>query len=156
MRTALLNPALCCLTGTLVGVGKDGRAFVDFPGNLAGPIEARLAFPGAPPAAPATDTPVLLAFEDGDPSLPFILGFIAASFAAEPSANIVMPDRSQLVELNVDGRQLRFTATDQLVLQCGQGSITVTSDGSIEIKGTRIVSRASGIHKIRGAAVRIN
>jgi hypothetical protein len=45
---------------------------------------------------------------------------------------------------------------DEVVLRCGQGSITLRADGKIVIKGTQLVSRASDTNKIRGASVQIN
>ena len=155
MRTATVAPSYC-VSGTLVRIREDGRALVDFPGNRAGPLEARLAFSGAPPAPPAAEAPVLLAFEGGDLSLPLIIGFVCDRFPPEAPARVINSDRSRPNELNVDVRQIRLAASDQVVLQCGRASISLTADGTIQIKGARIVSRSSGTHKICGATVRIN
>jgi hypothetical protein len=145
-----------CSVGTLVRIDENGRAFVDFPDNESGLLEARLAFAGQLPDGPAEGTQVLLAFEAGDISLPIIIGFVHDSFPVKRSPCVIEASRLRPDELNVDGRQIRLTATDQVVLQCGRGSITIVSDGSIVIKGTRISSRSSETHKIRGATVRIN
>lgn len=154
-RVVLAHPPYC-LAGTLVRVDEQGRAFVDFPDNPSGHQEARLASFGELPGLMAPGTPVLLVFEGGDPSLPLIVGVIRDRLPEAEAGQAVGKEGAKIIEWNIDRRQIRFTATDQVVIQCGRGSITLTSDGSIEIKGTRIVSRASGPHKIRGATVRIN
>ena len=61
--------------GRIVSITMEGRASVDFPGNVNGPIEARSivsascdCFAGCPS--------VLLYFEQGDPAPPVILGIV--------------------------------------------------------------------------------
>jgi hypothetical protein len=49
-----------------------------------------------------------------------------------------------------------FDAKDEIQLRCGKSSVTLRKDGKIEIKGTQIVSRASGVNRIKGASVAIN
>jgi len=155
MKTDIVTLGQFCHVGTLVRLDENGYAFVDFPGNPSGPIEARLALSVEPLSTPGPGSLVLLAFERGDPSLPLIVGLVREHFP-KPFAREIELDPSWRSELKVDGRQVRLTATDRIVLQCGEGSITLTADGAIEVKGTRIVSRSSGIHKIRGTTVRIN
>lgn len=47
-------------------------------------------------------------------------------------------------------------ASKGLVIECGQGTIIITQDGKIQIKGTEVLSRARGMNKIKGAGVDIN
>lgn len=47
-------------------------------------------------------------------------------------------------------------AAKSLTLQCGEGSITLRSDGKILIKGKELVSRAEGTNWVKGAIVSIN
>jgi hypothetical protein len=56
----------------------------------------------------------------------------------------------------IDGRRLVLEGHEEIVLRCGRGSITLTANGKIVLKGTELVSRSSGTNKIRGAAVNIN
>ena len=43
-----------------------------------------------------------------------------------------------------------------MVIRCGEGSITLTKDGRLVLKGRELVSRATEANKIRGALVSIN
>jgi len=49
-----------------------------------------------------------------------------------------------------------FNAEKEIELCCGKSSLIMKKDGRIVIKGIQLVSRASGVNKIKGAAVRIN
>ena len=49
-----------------------------------------------------------------------------------------------------------FQADEEIVLRCGLGSLTIRANGHIVVKGTKVVSRASEVNKIRGASVQIN
>lgn len=59
-------------------------------------------------------------------------------------------------EVEVDGRRIVFTAKDEIVLRCGKSSITLTRAGKIIISGEYVVSRSSGVNRIRGGSVQIN
>lgn len=52
--------------------------------------------------------------------------------------------------------ELVITAAKQLTLRCGESSITLTAAGKIIIRGKYIVSRSSGVQRIKGGAVQIN
>jgi uncharacterized protein (DUF2345 family) len=52
--------------------------------------------------------------------------------------------------------ELEFTAQKQITLRCGESSITLTAAGKIIIRGKYIVSRSSGVQRIKGGAVQIN
>ncbi len=58
-----------------------------------------------------------------------------------------IPDAPTVVEID---------APQHLVLRCGQASIELFADGTIQIHGERIDSEAEGIQRIKGAQVRIN
>jgi len=62
------------------------------------------------------------------------------------------------MEVAIDDRrdELIITANKQLTLRCGESSITLTAAGKIIIRGKYIVSRASGLQRIKGGAVQIN
>lgn len=55
----------------------------------------------------------------------------------------------------VDGR-LILQATKEITLECGKASITLQRDGTIQVRGVRIESRASGPHLIRGGKIELN
>lgn len=52
--------------------------------------------------------------------------------------------------------ELVLTAEKQLTIRCGESSITLTTAGKIIIRGKYIVSRSSGLHRIKGGSVQIN
>jgi len=146
----------CLAVGCIVGTIADGRALVDFPGNEQGLVVARSIIPGLsqPLDLTAGSLPVLLFFEGGDPSLPVIIGIVRNTLSASPDEQTVCgPLQAETI---LDGKRLILDAHEEIVLNCGKSSVTLRKDGKIIIKGTEIVSRASGTHKLRGASVQIN
>ena len=97
--------------------------------------------------------PVLLFLQDGDADKPVIVGFVMDALApAQPLLDMV----AHPTGATADGKRLQFEASEEVVLKCGKGSITLHANGRVVIKGTELVSRASGANKIRGASVNIN
>jgi len=93
---------------------------------------------------------VVLMFENGNPQRPIVIGLLRAETAWP------LPDPPGQVELSVDGERMVVGAREQLVLRCGNASITLTRAGKVLIQGDQIVSRASGAHRIKGGSVQIN
>jgi len=100
---------------------------------------------------------VLVVFQDGDRSKPIIVGLLE-----EPLESLVemtttakeTTDRQR--ELRIDGKRLVIEADDEIELKCGQGSITIRKDGKIVVKGTNVLSHATGANRIRGGSVSLN
>jgi len=157
------EPILGSRAGHLTGFDGQGAVLVDFPGNGAGPVPARLAVvvePQALQAAVAQRQKVVLLFENGDPRLPFIMGLIQ-----EPSATPLLdallesppPAAAQRpTEARVDGKRVVIEGQDEVVLKCGEASITLRRNGKVIVKGTYLESRATGTHRIKGGTVEIN
>ena len=157
------DPILGSRAGQLSGLDASGAPLVDFPGNAAGPVPARLATAldgKAHQEAAARRQKVVLLFENGDPGLPFIMGLIQ-----EPSATPLLdallespPEATarRPVEALVDGKRVVIEGQDEIVLKCGEASITLRRNGKVIVKGTRLESRATGTHRIKGGAVEIN
>lgn len=75
----------------------------------------------------------------------------AAVAADAPSA-----DAPPTIEADVDGRRVRIIAQDEIVLECGNASITLRRNGRIVIKGTYVETCSEGTNRIKGGQVRIN
>ena len=144
--------------GQIVHITKDGRALVDYAGNQGGPVEARSVIDEKSNQDNhcQENIPVLLVFENGDPTLPIIVGIVREtlypSTPLKETAHSVKPPREAIL----DGRKVSLDAKEEIVLRCGKSSVTLRKDGKIIVKGTQIVSQASGINKIKGASIRIN
>lgn len=95
---------------------------------------------------------VVLVFEQGDPRRPIVMGVLQEQSTTLRDARPSVP----LVSVDADVDRYVVTAEREIVLRCGDASITLTRAGKVIIKGAYIVSRSSGYNKIKGAAVDIN
>jgi hypothetical protein len=93
---------------------------------------------------------VLMVFERGDLSRPIVVGRLRKT-SAWPTK-----EAPPQVEVDADGRRLSLSVKEQLVLRCGQASITLTAAGKVLIQGTYVSSRSSGVNRIKGGSVQIN
>lgn len=130
------------VVGTLVALHKGGKASVTFSGS-SDAVSAR--------SVDMLDeshigSDVVLIFENDKPNKPIIIGVL--------QCDSIPP--SDAVEAEVDGSRIVLTADRTIVLRCGHSSITLTSAGKIIIRGEYVVSRASGVNRIKGGVVRIN
>ena len=136
------------VTGTLVGFADDGRVpLVVFPGQIGtAAVRARavLDLSGA-----HIGGDVVLVFDRGDRTRPIVLGCLRPH-------NVPLPARPESVEVDVDGERLLVTAKEQLVLRCGNASITLTRSGKVLIEGTYVSTRSSGVVRLKGGSVQIN
>ncbi|ABN78217.1 hypothetical protein [Cereibacter sphaeroides] len=64
--------------------------------------------------------------------------------------------RRAVPEAELDGTRLVLEGRREVVLRCGRASITLAPDGRVTIRGTEILSRASGANRIQGASVQLN
>ncbi len=55
-----------------------------------------------------------------------------------------------------DGRRVTVEATDELVLRCGEASLTLRADGKVVVRGTHILSHSTGPHRLKGGSFSIN
>ena len=144
--------------GRIVYITEVGDVFVDFVDNPMGMLKARLVVDGweRVERAEYEGLPVLLAFENGDPSLPVIIGLIQEKLGKPVQQEEVALPSERVSALLPDGKKLVIDAKDELTLCCGKASIVLKRDGRIIIRGTHIVSRSSGHNKVKGASVAIN
>jgi hypothetical protein len=145
--------------GTIVSTAGDGRVTVDFPGNTFGPLSAR--WSGSVGelirnASRATGRKILLVFENDDPELPIIVDVICKSIDDSPDKRPVESQVNKPDEVFIDGRRVTFDAKEEIVLRCGKASVTLTRAGKVLIKGAYLLTRSSGVNRIKGASVQIN
>lgn len=93
---------------------------------------------------------VALMFEAGDPMRPLVMGVVRGSESWPAD------QRPGNVQVDADGERLIVGAQEQLVLQCGKARITLTKAGKIFIEGTYVLSRSSGVNRIKGGSVQLN
>ena len=60
------------------------------------------------------------------------------------------------IEAKVDGRRVEFTAEQEIVFRCGKASIILTRAGKVLIEGEYVLTRSSGVNRIKGGSVQIN
>jgi len=128
--------------GVLCGFDDNGEPLVDFPAK---PDRTPVAAISTVPLDEAhVNSEVVLLFEDGDVDRPIIIG-VRQSAKSRKS-----------VAFEIDGDRICYTAQREIVLRCGKASIQLLSDGSIRIRGTNLLSRASATNRIRGGNIQLN
>jgi len=141
--------------GTLVGLNDAGEPLVDFPANTPGEhISARSA---VTLAKGDLGREVALLFEGGDPRRPIVMGLIQhPERMLSTSSESTRSEAQNPIDAEIDGERLVFTAKKEIVLRCGKASITLTRAGKVLIRGTYMLSRSSGVNRIKGGSVQIN
>ncbi len=93
---------------------------------------------------------VVLMFESGDPSRPIVMGVV------RQAAGWPLADPPAQVDVDADGQRLVVSAKEQLVLRCGKASITLTKAGKVLIEGSYVLSRSTGVNRVKGGSVQLN
>jgi len=143
----LSAPLPSVILGELLALTDDGSI----------PLVLHRSHPGALRARSAIDLhgahigrQVMLVFEHGDPLRPIVTGVLRDAGVGVPE-----PAPGQL-EVDADGRRMLVSAREQLVLRCGKASITLTQAGKVLIEGSYVLSRSSGVNRLKGGSVQLN
>ncbi len=137
--------------GQLVDVDADGKPAVEFDGNL-----------GSMPLAATTTVAVTptdvgrqaaLMFQNRDPGRPVLIGLVHEPIPAADNAPI---HHEIPLTVQADQERIELKADREIVLKCGQASITLTRAGKIILRGAYLLSRSSGVNRIKGGSVQIN
>jgi hypothetical protein len=150
--------------GRLAAGSKPGALLVELPGHAAGPLPARSLVAldeAALQAAVAARRPALVLFENEDPRLPIVVGLLspepgAALLGALLQAPAAPPAAAKPVEARVDGKRVILEGEQEVVLRCGDASITLRRDGKVILRGAYVETTAKGLNRIRGGSVKIN
>jgi hypothetical protein len=132
----------------------DGKLIVDYPGNPHGPLAARTTVP-LPLLSNENEqgrgTEVLLVFEEEWSDRPIVVGLLEPN---EPTEHHDQPPAP--LEAVVDGSRVVIEGREEIVLRCGQASITLRKNGRVVVRGTYVETRSRGVNRIKGGTVQIN
>ena len=108
--------------------------------------------------AALTEQRALVLRTAGEPGQLVLVGLLREGVASPESGTreMTLPPLETAEEAVIDGKVVRFEASEEIVLRCGKGSITLRKDGKIVIKGTHLLSRSAGVNRIKGGQVNIN
>lgn len=115
----------------------------------------------------AEGTPVLCLLDED--SEPIVMGLLETQCSetspttvasvdshALPAAEQPASDTGWGLEAEVDGKRVRISAKDEIVLRCGEASITLRRNGKVVVRGTHVETYSSGTNRIKGGQVKIN
>ena len=141
--------------GTIVGINAAGLPIVTCPAKT-GPrgIAARSCV-SLDPHSIGRD--VVLVFADGNVHEPIVVGVLKqARVHADRGSQPVGSEHVTCRQVQVDGERTLITADREIVLHCGEASITLTREGKILLRGAYLSSRSTGVNRIKGGSIEIN
>jgi hypothetical protein len=142
------------VTGHLQGIDEEGRIlFVPEQGDgLPVPVAIGVALSDGVlvPAARNQQRALVVRTSENPPRL-VLIGLMRERITA--AASQAGPGE---LEVKVDGEKLRLTADQEIEFKCGKASLILRQSGRIILKGTYIVTTASGPVKIKGATIALN
>lgn len=172
------------IIGVFTGLNDQGKPLVSFPENLS--TEPLSAITTVALNQQQAGRQVALLFAEGDLDKPVIMGLIHSplhemleifemstneSDAAltgqhddQGSDHQVEDDQSEGVEVtattvddvSLDGKRVVLEGKEEIVLKCGDASITLTKAGKILIRGKYLLNRSTGVNRILGGSVQVN
>lgn len=110
---------------------------------------------------------VAIMFIDQDQRQPVIVGLIKSQLdeileTMDSVEKVNLPDHALALlgesekNLKVDGNKIKIEANEEIVLKCGESSITLTKSGKILIRGKYLLNRSTGVNRIMGGSVQVN
>ncbi|WP_367871324.1 DUF6484 domain-containing protein [Luteolibacter sp. Populi] len=142
--------------GIFAGRDSEGRPCVSFP--HASSAGVRSAAASCPLGDLKPGGPVAVMFIGGDPAQPVILGPVVFPPAGEIPWEIPAEsaDAPTAEPPSPEGEELTLNAEKKISLVCGKASITLTEAGKVIIRGTHLLSRATGANRIQGGSIELN
>jgi hypothetical protein len=138
--------------GKVVDLDNTGTFLIDYPNNPTNhPLTTLTTVPLSPDCI---GREVALLFAEGDLKKPIIMGLIHTASASEIKCSETQAETP--IKVQLDGKEIVLSAAKEIVLQCGKASITLTRAGKILIRGAYVLSRSSGVNRIKGGSVQIN
>lgn len=134
--------------GTLVGLENTGLALVRLKSSADGVVETARSIVEL--SSSTIGAELVLAHDPDHPDAPVILGVIRPAGAGAGAEKL----RHLTVEL--EGETLSLSSDREVTIRCGQASLRLTQAGKIELRGTQILTRATGTNKIKGGSISLN
>lgn len=153
------------IIGVITDINAEGKPMVDFNENTSNQSLAALATVAV--HRQHIHRQVALLFANGNRQSPVIMGLIhnplddllenhpAEHPVPEPADKTALVADSEQ-QVTVDGRRIVIEGKEEVVLKCGDSSITLTRAGKILIRGKYLLSRSSGVNRIMGGSVQVN
>jgi len=152
------------IIGTLIEVNKQGQPLVDYSEN---PSEQSLvALTTLTMDQKQVGRQVALLFKNGDLNSPVIMGVIHSPLhemlenfdqtGSTQETSVEIESDLSVDDVRIDGKKIVFDAKEEIVLKCGESSITLTKSGKILIRGKYLLNRSTGVNRIMGGSVQVN
>ncbi len=159
------------IIGELVSISALGEPMVDF--NLNHLCQPLISISTLAISSKQVGRKVVLMFQEGDLSKPIIIGFVHSPLHemienfelmtthTESESENDMQEPKPALDLSttttvVDGKKVLIEAHEEIVLKCGEASITLTKAGKIMIRGKYLLNRSTGVNRILGGSVQVN
>ncbi len=169
------------LLGILAGIDENGSPLIGFPQFPQ--FESVTALATIPVLPQHIGRQVALLFTQGTDSRPIVIGFLYSPLQqmldslieqSETSVSVLEamdqtvfdePTATSAQTINVeqlgdtvhvDGKRVVLEGQEEVVLRCGEASITLTRNGKVVIRGKYLLSRSSGVNRILGGSVQVN
>ncbi|MDH4556941.1 hypothetical protein E8F11_17500 [Pseudomonas sp. BN417] len=133
------------LIGWLADIDDNGTPLVMVPDLLP---EPRPAVSLCPLSEDQVGTQCAVMFGAGNRDNPILMGML--------HHNVLTLTHSGGAQVQDDGESLRIEHAKEIALHCGKASLRLTRDGRIELRGTTLISHATGLNRVRGASIKLN
>lgn len=156
------------IIGLLVGLNDQGQPLVSYQENTSD--NPTVALTTVALSKQQIGRQIAILFAEGNPEKPVIMGLIH-SVLDELLENFELKTESQVStepqhapsspaqtidDVRLDGKRVVLEGKQEIVLKCGDASITLTKAGKIIIRGKYLLSRSSGVNRIQGGSVKVN
>lgn len=154
------------IIGDLVEINKLGEPVINYDGNSLN--KSLVAISTVALNKKHIGRKVAILFANGNVENPVIMGLIHSPLNemldSYESEKIEKDDDMQQLEivskeeqdLKIDGKRIVLEGKEEVVLKCGDASITLTKAGKILIRGKYLLNRSDGVNRIMGGSVQIN
>ncbi len=156
------------IIGVLTGINEQGQPLVNFQESISGtPV---IALSTVALNQQQTGRQVALLFAEGNPEKPVIMGLIHSALdvmienfelsvedeVTPGEARDTTETVAKIDDVTLDGKSVVLEGKEEIVLKCGEASITLTKAGKILIRGKYLLSRSTGVNRILGGSVQVN